>query len=147
MTERELLLIAANGHTRALLLAELQEVGYNVVALPSLEVALAALATGRVHPALVVLDTQGDLRADPRGVGQLLNFLEENVPLVLVVGAYDARALTPLRARVAAWLPRPLRIEDILTTIQRLLKENPEDTRTQKTTGSANRGFAEPVVL
>jgi 2-methylisocitrate lyase-like PEP mutase family enzyme len=53
MTKPELLLIAADGHTRALLLAELQEAGYNVVALPSLEVALAALATGRVNPALV----------------------------------------------------------------------------------------------
>ena len=130
MTEPELLLIAADGRTRALLLAELQETDYDVVALPSLEVALAALATGRVHPALVVLDTQGDPRADPRGVGQLLNFLEEDVPLVLIVGAYDARALAPLRGRVAAWLPRPLRIADILTAIQRLL---------QRITESANQ--------
>ena len=139
MTEPELLLIAADGHTRALLLAELQETGYNVVALPSLEVALAAMATGRVRPALVVLDTHGDPRADPRGVGQLLNFLEEDVPLVLVLGAYDARALAPLRARVAAWLPRPLRISDILTTIQRLLKRNHEDTKIQRITESANQ--------
>jgi DNA-binding NtrC family response regulator len=131
MTEPELLLIAADGHTRALLLAELQEAGYNVVALPSLEVALAALATGRVNPALVLLDTQGDPRADPRGIGQLLNFLEEDIPLVLVVGAYDAYALAPLRARVAAWLPRPLRIADILTTVRRLLKKNHEDTKTR----------------
>jgi len=121
MTEPELLLIAADGHTRALLLAELQETGYNVVALPSLEVALAALATGRVRPALVVLDTQGDPRAGPRGVGQLLNFLEEDVPLVLVVGAYDAHALAPLRARVAAWLPRPLRVGDVVSAVRRIL--------------------------
>ncbi|MBO9371140.1 MAG: hypothetical protein J7575_08650 [Chloroflexi bacterium] len=131
MSEPELLLIAADGHTRALLLAELQETGYNVVALPSLEVALTALATSRVHPALVLLDVQGDPRADRRGIGQLLNFLEEDVPVVLIVGAYDARALAPLRARVAAWLSRPLRIEDILTTVQRLLKGNHEDTNTQ----------------
>jgi DNA-binding NtrC family response regulator len=131
MTEPELLLIAADGHTRALLLAELQEAGYNVVALPSLEVALAALATGRVNPALVLLDTQGDPRADPRGIGQLLNFLEDDIPLVLVVGAYDAHALAPLRSRVAAWLPRPLRIADILTTVRRLLKKNHEDTKTR----------------
>ena len=139
MTEPELLLIAADGHTRALLLAELQEAGHNVVALPSLEVALAALATGRVRPALVLLDTQSDPRADPRGVGQLLNFLEEDVPLVLIVGAYDAHALAPLQARVAAWLPRPLRIEDILTAVRRLLKKNHEDTKTQKITESANQ--------
>lgn len=122
MNEDEILLIAADGRARAFLLAELQEAGYDVVTLPSLEVALAALATGRVTPALVLLDVQGDPRADPRGVGRLLNFLEEDIPLVLVVGAYDARALAPLRARVAAWLSRPLQIEEIVATVRRLLE-------------------------
>ncbi len=122
MGPEEVLLVAADGRTRALLLAELQESGYNVVALPSLEVALAALATGRVNPALVVLDVQGDPRADRRGIGQLLNFLEEDVPLVLVVGAYDARTLAPLRVRVAAWLSRPLRVGDIVTAVRRILR-------------------------
>ncbi len=120
MSPEELLLVAADGRTRALLLAELQEAGYNVVALPSLEVALGALATGRVDPALVVLDVQGDPRADRRGIGQLLNFLEEDVPLVLVVGAYDARALAPLRARIAAWLSRPLRVGDVVAAVRRI---------------------------
>lgn len=122
MNEEEILLIAADGRTRAFLLAELQEVGYDVVALPSLEVALAALATGQVTPTLVLLDVQGDPHADLPGVSRLLNFLEEDVPLVLVVGAYDARALAPLRARVAAWLPRPLRIEEIVVTVRQLRK-------------------------
>jgi CheY-like chemotaxis protein len=122
MGPEELLLIVADGRTRALLLAELQEAGYNVVALPSLEVALTALATGRVRPTLVVLDTQGDPRANPRSVRQLLNFLEEDIPLVLVVGAYDAPGLAPLRARAAAWLSRPLRIGDIVAAIQRVEK-------------------------
>lgn len=131
MDEDEVLLIAADGRSRALLLAELQEAGYDVVALPSLEVALAALATDRVRPALVVLDTQSDPRADPRGIGQLLNFLEEDVPLVLVVGAYDTHALAPLRARAAAWLSRPLRVGDVVATVRQLLKENHEDTKTQ----------------
>ncbi|MFN3762273.1 MAG: hypothetical protein ACK4WK_03610 [Anaerolineae bacterium] len=120
MAPEELLLVSADGRTRALLLAELQEAGYNVVALPSLEVALGALATGRVDPALVVLDVQGDPRADRRGIGQLLNFLEEDVPLVLVVGAYDAPMLAPLRARVAAWLSRPLRVGDVVAAVRRI---------------------------
>lgn len=126
MRPDDLLLVAADGHARALLLAELQEAGYNVVALPSLEVALAALATGRVDPALVVLDTQGDPRADARGIGQLLNFLEEDVPLVLVVGAYDARALAPLRPRVAAWLSRPLRVGDVVAAVRGILEDKDE---------------------
>ncbi|MCX7855466.1 MAG: hypothetical protein N2556_05780 [Anaerolineae bacterium] len=130
MRPEELLLVVADGRTRALLLAELQEAGYDVVALPSLEVALAALATGRVDPALVVLDVQGDPRADPRGIRQLLNFLEEDVPLVLVVGAYDAPALAPLRARVAVWLSRPLRVGDVVSAIKQLKKpRRHQDTR------------------
>lgn len=131
MDEEEILLIAADGRSRSFLLAELQEAGCDVVALPSLEVALAALATGRVRPALVVLDTQGDPRADPRGIGQLLNFLEEDVPLVLVVGAYDARALAPLRARAVAWLSRPLRVGDVVATVRQWLRKKHEDTKTQ----------------
>ncbi|MCS7179547.1 MAG: hypothetical protein N0A03_09845 [Anaerolineae bacterium] len=110
---------------RALLLAELQEAGYPVVALPSLEVALAALATGRVDPALVVLDTHGDPHADVHGIGQLLNFLEEGIPLVLVVGAYNAQALSPLQARADAWLSRPLRVGDVVSAIQQL-REKPQ---------------------
>ena len=126
MRPEELLLVAADGRTRALLLAELQEAGYNVVALPSLEVALAALATGRVDPALVVLDVQGDPRADRRGIGQLLNFLEEDIPLVLVVGAYDVQALAPLRPRAAVWLSRPLRVGDVVAAVRRILGDTDE---------------------
>lgn len=126
MRPEELLLVAADGRTRALLLAELQEAGYDVVALPSLEVALAALATGRVDPALVVLDVQGDPRADRRGIGQLLNFLEEDIPLVLVVGAYDVQALAPLRPRAAVWLSRPLRVGDVVAAVRRILGDTDE---------------------
>lgn len=116
----DILLISADRRSRALLLAELQEAGYDVVALPSLEVALAALAGGRLSPALVVLDVQGDPDANPRRIGQLLNFLEEDVPSVLIVGAYDAQALSSLRERVALWLSRPLRVGDVLTAIRRI---------------------------
>ncbi len=116
----EILLVAADWRSRTLLLAELQEAGYDVVALPSLEVALAALAGGRLSPALVILDTQGDPDASPRRIGQLVNLLEEDVPLVLIVGVYDARTLASLRERVALWLSRPLRVGDVLTAMRRI---------------------------
>lgn len=116
----DILLISADRRSRALLLAELQEAGYNVIAVPSLEVTLAALANGRLNPAMVVLDVHGDPNATPHRIGQLLNFLEEDIPLALIGGAYDDHALSPLRERVALWLSRPLRVGDILTAIRRL---------------------------
>lgn len=124
-----ILLVAADWRSRALLLAELQEAGHSVVPLPSLEVALAALAAGRVCPAMVVLDVQGDPLADPRRIGQLLNFLEEDVPLLLIAGVYDVQALSSLRERVACWLSRPLRIGDVLAAVQRLLSSQGQDSQ------------------
>ncbi len=129
----EILLVSADWRSRALLLAELQEAGYDVVALPSLEIALAALASGRVRPRGVILDTYGDPDATPRRIGQLLNFLEEDVPLVLIVGVYDAQGLSSLRERVALWLSRPLRVGDVIAAIRQI-----GFSSTRNTEGSAS---------
>ncbi len=124
----EVLLIAAQWHTRALLLAELREAGYEVVALPGLRLALPALAAGRVRPVLVVLDTADDPEAHPQRVQQLLRLLED-VPVVLLVGAYGASAFAPLQGRVAAWLTRPLRVASVVAAVQRLCPLDAPDRR------------------
>lgn len=103
----DILLVAADWRSRTPLLAELQEAGYEVAALPSVEVALAVLAAGRVIPAAIVLDVQGDPHAESRRIGQLMNFLEGDTPLVLIAGAYDAQALAPLRKNVTPGSPVP----------------------------------------
>ena len=115
----ELLLIAAQWQARTLLLAELQEAGYEVTALPGLRVALPALVAGRVRPALVVLDVADDPEAHPQRVQQMLRLLE-GVPVVLLVGVYQATAFSPLQGKVAAWLTRPLRVGSIVAAIRRL---------------------------
>lgn len=115
----ELLLISAERRTRALLLAQLNEAGYEVVALPGLEMALAALAAGRVRPALVVLDVASDPQAHPQRVKQMLRLLG-SVPVVLLVGAYEAASFASLREHVAGWLTRPLRIASVVAAVQRL---------------------------
>lgn len=120
----EILLSAAQWQARALLLATLKEAGYEVVALPGLRFALPALAAGRVRPALVVLDVSGDPEAHPQRVRQLLRLLEA-VPVILLLGVYEATAFAPLREQVAAWLTRPLRVASILAAVQRLY---PPDT-------------------
>ncbi len=123
----EILLISGDWRTRAFLLAELQEAGYNVTALPSVEVALSALASGRLTPDLVLLDTRPAVtRAQAE---QVLYLLEEGVPLVLIVGAYEARTFAPLQEKAAAFLSRPLRVEEVVSQVRRLApppNESPE---------------------
>lgn len=114
----EILLISGDWRTRAFLLAELQEAGYEVVALPSVDIALSALASGRLSPRLVLLDTQPAVTRTQ--AEQLLYLLEEGVPVVLVVGAYEVRIFAPLRDRVTAFLTRPLRVEEVVHHVRRL---------------------------
>lgn len=121
----EILLISGDWRTRAFLLAELQEAGYEVVALPSVDVALSALASGRLTPGLVLLDTQPAVTRTQ--AEQVLYLLEEGVPVVLVVGAYEARTFAPLREKVAAFLTRPLRIEDVVGQVRRLYPRSPDE--------------------
>lgn len=117
--ESKVLLVAAEWRTRALLLAELEEEGYDVVALPGIRWALAALAGERLTPALVVLDVTGDPEARPGRVRHLLRMVG-NAPVVLLVGAYDAPTFIPLRDQVAAWLVRPLRLARVVEAVRRL---------------------------
>ncbi|HEY76770.1 MAG TPA: hypothetical protein G4O00_11430 [Thermoflexia bacterium] len=115
----KILLIAAEWRTRALLLAELEEAGYDVVALPGVRWALVALAGGRLTPALVVLDVTGDAEARPDQVHRLLRMLGDT-PVVLLVGAYDARTFASLRDQVAAWISRPLYLARVVDAVRHL---------------------------
>jgi hypothetical protein len=115
----EVLLVSAEWQSRALLLAELQEGGYGVTALPGMSLALRALATGRVRPDVVLIEATPDLHVRPINVEQMLGLLE-GVPVILVVGAYDAADFEPLRERVAALLRRPIRVGSIVAEVRNL---------------------------
>jgi DNA-binding NtrC family response regulator len=101
--------VAADWQSRALTLAELQEAGYEVTAVPGLRYALAALAHHRLAPALILLDVHGDDDATPERVGDL-RALAPGVPLVLVVGAFEQEVWEPLRNHVAVLLRRPVTV-------------------------------------
>ena len=116
----QLLLIAADWQTRALLMAELQEAGYTVTALPGIRLALPALALGQLRPSLVVLDVTGDPAADAPSVERVLDQLDP-IPVVLLAGAFTARHFEPLKGRAAAWLTRPFRVGDVVCAIQAIL--------------------------
>jgi len=118
------LLVATQRRARSLLLAELREAGYDVMALPGIRLALSALAAGWVQPAAVVLDVVDDPEAHPSQVRQILGLLPD-VPVVLLVGAYEARDFAPLRDQVAAWLTRPLRVASVVEAVRRVRPPGP----------------------
>lgn len=117
---QQVLLVAAEWRARALLLAELQEAGYEVVALPGLRLVVSALATHRAQPLAAALDVTGDPHASPEGVEQVLELLGDT-PVVLLVGAYQAATYAPLEPRVARWLVRPVRVERIVEAVRELV--------------------------
>lgn len=117
---RDLLLSSADLEERRLLLAELMEAGYEVLAVPGLLFATRAILLRIVAPPLMVLDVHGDERATPEHVERLLD-LAEGVPIVLVVGALRSESWEPLRPRVAAWLRRPLSVGDVVDAVRRIV--------------------------
>lgn len=117
---RQVMLVAAEWRARTLLLAELQEAGYEVVALPSLRLVVPALATRRVQPSIAVLDVMGDPHASPEGVEQVLELLG-NAPVVLLVGTYQAPTYAHFEPQVTRWLVRPVRVERIVEAVRELV--------------------------
>ncbi len=115
----DLLLSSADLEERRLLLAELMEAGYQVLAVPGLVYAIRALLLKIVAPPLVLLDVHSDEQATPQEVERLME-LARGSPVVLVVGALGSEAWGPLRPRVAAWLRRPVSVGEVVDAVRRL---------------------------
>src|SRR5262245_39469054 len=111
-TRHDLLLIAADWQSRALTLVELQEAGYEVMAVPGLRYGVKALIERLVAPPLILADMHADEDATPERVEGLLELAPE-APLILIVGAYDRAAWEPLRGRLAGLLQRPVTVGEI----------------------------------
>lgn len=117
---RDVLLIAADWHSRALILGELQEAGYDVMALPGLRYGLMAVLRSRVMPRLVIADVWQDDFATPKRVADLVQALP-GVPIVLLTGTFEREAYASLRDRLAALFVRPLRVGDVVKQARALL--------------------------
>jgi DNA-binding NtrC family response regulator len=117
---RDILLIAADWQARALTLAELQEAGYEVMALPGLRYGLKAVLLSRVAPRLVLLDVWHDDFAAPDRVRDLIRALP-GIPVVLITGTFEREAYAALEGQVSALLARPVRVGDIVKRVKELL--------------------------
>jgi DNA-binding NtrC family response regulator len=116
----DVLLAAADRQSRVLLLAELQEAGWDVHALPGLRRALRALLAGRVQPRLILLDVQDDPDAAPGYVEQLPE-LAPGIPTLVVVGVNELAAWKSPTDRALEILRRPLTVGEVVEAVRRRL--------------------------
>ena len=114
----DVLLIAADWQSRTLVLAELREAGYSVIAAPALRYAYRALLARRVHPKVIVLDVSGDEEATPGYVEPLLE-LAPGSPMILLAGGPDLATWQPLRDHAVEVLRRPLTVGEAVEAVRR----------------------------
>jgi DNA-binding response OmpR family regulator len=123
----EILLIAADWQLRALVRAQLLEEGFDVRALPSLEIALAYLLRSGGQPRLTIVDTQG-LQVEARQLSDLWQ-LTGQAPLILCGGALSRGLLAQESQLPAVVLLRPFRVGDLVAQVRKVLA-CPEDDAT-----------------
>jgi DNA-binding NtrC family response regulator len=116
----DLLLVAGDWQSRALVLAELQEAGYEVNAQAGLRQALNHLAQHPEHPPLVILDLHGDEFATPETVDALLRLLA-GAKLILIVGVYAERVWDRFATEGNIVLRRPVTVGEIVHQVKRIL--------------------------
>ena len=119
-THCDVLLIAADWQSRTLVLAELREAGYLVIAAPGLRHAYRSLLGRRVRPKVIVLDVSGDEEATPGYVEQIPE-LAPGTALLLLVGTGEAAAWQSLQDRGAEILRRPLTVGEVVEAVRRRL--------------------------
>ncbi len=117
---KDILLSSADWQSRTLILAELQELGYDVMAVPGMRYAISAALKGLVDPPLLIIDVHGDESATPEDVRGLMTLFRGR-PLILLVPVFDQARWEPLRGEVARYFRRPIRIGDVVQAVQQLL--------------------------
>ncbi len=119
-SRRDILLCAADWQSRALILAQLQELGYEVMATPGVTYAIEAVLRGLDDPPLLLIDVYNDAAATPEKVSGLLSLLPDR-PVILMVGVFDGERWRPLCERADRCFQRPTRIGDVIAAVQELL--------------------------
>ena len=125
--ERPVLLVAAAWKERALLLAELQERGFDVRAMPGIVPAIGFLVRRpRVVPRLVILDVGDDPDIGERTLRDLLELTEGSPWLVIASTTRTVDGWPLLTAKRATVLTRPVRVRDVVAAAEKLLSAQEE---------------------
>ncbi len=118
-----ILLIAAPWRSRAYILAELQEQGYEVRALPGIHLALGYLIRRpAIRPALVILDTEKDPDLTWERVRDLLEITNPAPWLIITSGVRPLSWPLGEHARRVHVLKRPVSIGQIVEKAKALLE-------------------------
>lgn len=123
--ERPLLLIVVDWKERALILAELQERGYDVRALPGIVPAIGYLIR-RPHlvPRLIILDITDDPDVNERTLKDLME-LASHCPWVVITSATRSFTGRPLlQNKRAVLLSRPLAVGAIVEAVEQALAKS-----------------------
>lgn len=110
----DLLLVVPDRRLRAFLLAQLQEEGYRVVAVPTVRHARLVLWQG-ISPRLVVLDL-ADLREPDEALQRLL--AEASAPVLAAAGAVDRERAQ--RLGVTEVIARPFTVAQLVARVRAL---------------------------
>ncbi len=121
-TRHDILLASADWQSRTLILAELQERGYEVMAVPGLRYAIQAVLRGLVDPPLLIIDVYRDQEATPDDLKGLLTLLPQR-PVILLVGTFDQARWQSLADAVTQVFHRPIRVGDVVETVAQLVEK------------------------
>ncbi len=117
---KNILLIAPDLDERRLLLAELQEAGYEVLPAPSADYASRAILLQLTAPSLVLWDEHGEPSTTP-AERQRLSSLTPNVPWMVIESAIPEGRREPLGRPLAKVLRRPIRIGQIVEAVRAVI--------------------------
>lgn len=121
--ECPVLVVAAPWRERALIVAELQERGCDVRAVPGIVYAIGYLVRRpHVRPAVVVLDVAEDPDISPRTVQDLLQLTEPS-PWVVILPSTRKVAPELFSSPRIRRLKRPVSVGEVVETVLTLLQE------------------------
>jgi DNA-binding response OmpR family regulator len=115
----EIVLIAREWKTRALITAQLSEEGYEVMALRTVEEAVVLLDRGMVRPRLIVLDTIGQSLKE--AILADLQALTDDVPILVCTGPFDLTQFDFEGAGFTDLLIRPFAVGDVVDAVREIL--------------------------
>jgi DNA-binding response OmpR family regulator len=115
----EIILVAKEWKTRALIMAQLSEEGYEVMALRTIEEAMMLLCQGVVRPCLIILDTMGqNLR---ESILADLRTLAGDTPILVCTGPFDLAQFDFVEAGFTDLLIRPFAVKDVVDKVNKML--------------------------
>jgi len=115
----EMVLIAGEWKTRALIAAQLSEEGHQVMALRTIEEAIMLLGRGMMRPSLIILDTMGQNLREPI-LGDLRT-LAGDTPILVCTGPFDLAQFDFVEAGFTELLIRPFAVKDVVDKVNKML--------------------------